>query len=655
MMAMIAMLVLVAGSSTYAYITNKNLSNSGGTFHDNLQAQYSAEAAVRVAYVTGQESMKGANGYAGGNAPSALDNWSGQTETITLPGNNMGGGVEVMVINTGTNTYTIQARSTLHKTTRVAYYLGVDLLNQTHQVIVTNPVDVVVTAASLINSALNTPGGSWSNQTGKNPYQWQLPSNLLDQSSPAKSPGSGTGNAWSTISSQLLFTDVLGYSDFTPSPNLQLLFRVNYYVELTNVPSSQSSGSGYGIYYLAQESTGSTTVNAGDPTSYVVQFDPGLHPGFGAPPTDNTGDYATSTSQSDQYGWGAAFGSNDTGVGNATNWPYGAFLVKKVVANGTNGPQNEVWDEGGSYPVQCAFQDNNELAQHYYKNNGSTYSIPTLSLTKPSTWALKPLSTTPGLNEPVETRVPTVFGPDLTGNYRVRPPDLQIAYTLGDIAEGNPWQANTYYPAGAKVAVGVWVDDAIDKRMVWVAQAAGVSGSSQPSQLSVVPTTGTTVTDNQITWVAQLAPTPEMVANSILNNNNFSIARISMSDLSFRLNAVNGTISSASNLPYSIPFSMVQGNQNKISIELWTDTNGNRIQVIRVNDVVVLGFNDRYASGKNNIIPQGWELNPSKYPRGTGIRVWDAAAEFFTADNYGQTISTTTTNNETFTNGTWGN
>jgi hypothetical protein len=219
----------------------------------------------------------------------------------------------------------------------------------------------------------------------------------------------------------------------------------------------------------------------------------------------------------------------------------------------------------------------------------------------------------------------------------VRPPDLQIAYTLGNIAEGNPWQANTYYPVGAKVAVGVWTSDTMNTRMVWVATTAGISGSSKPLFLSYLPGSGATVADNNVIWKAQHAPTPEDVANSILTNDGFSVAKISMADLNFRVDSVNGTNSASE--PYSMPFTMLQGSKNEITIELWADNKGNRIHVIRVNDVLALGFNDRAGTTKYNIIPKDWELSPASDPRGTGIRVWEATADFFSSGNYGQTLS----------------
>jgi len=127
-----------------------------------------------------------------------------------------------------------------------------------------------------------------------------------------------------------------------------------------------------------------------------------------------------------------------------------------------------------------------------------------------------------------------------------------------------------------------------------------------------------------------------------------------MADLKYRLDSVNGTSGGPDQSltdSYSLPFSMVQGNKNKITIELWVDNNNNRVQLIRVNDVLVLAFNDSYASGKKNIMGQNWESSPSTTPLGSGLRIWNAAAEFYTVENYGQLSWTSYTSSSNY--GTW--
>jgi hypothetical protein len=631
-MAITAMLVLAAGSASYAYVTNRNV-DIATQYANGLQAQYSSEAAVRTAYVAGLESIKKTNGWQDGEK-SALADWLDKTVMINLP-NTMGlNEVKVSYATGSTTKYYVQALSSVKGAVRMAYNADIDLNNPK----IMEETITEFTIAKLISEAKNKVGQIWG------PTNWILPNNLDDTTSPAKSPGSGTNNEWSSVSCQILFTDGLGLSNFLPKDSLQLVFRVNYYIKLTNVPSGASSGSGYGIYYLAKKTSTSGVSIAGDPTSYIVQYDPGLHQGYGSPPGGNA--------------WGAAFGGNDP------NWPYGAFLVKKVWSDGKIGAQNEVWDEGSSYNDHCAFQDNNELTQRYYNQNGNM--LPTLSSTNlvstrySSSWALQPPSTELLKSMPTVTQSPTAFGfnqngnllPELTGNYRQRPPDLRIAYTLGNIAEGNPWQKNTYYPQGSKVAVGAWVSDALNNRLVWEATTAGVSNTSKPPQMSLVPLVGTTVKDGAVTWTVKAAPTPEAIAKSILNytlsSNRLSIAKISMSDLNFRVDSVNGTKKDQAN-PYSIPFAMIQGNKNKITIELWADNQGNRVHVIRVNDVLVLGFNDR-AGKTYDIIPAKWELNPTLDSRSTGIKIWNAAAEFYTSENYGQTMTYKPTSNY----GIWG-
>jgi hypothetical protein len=258
--------------------------------------------------------------------------------------------------------------------------------------------------------------------------------------------------------------------------------------------------------------------------------------------------------------------------------------------------------------------------------------------------ALNPTMTVPTIRstKPTVTQAPTKFGSDTTGAYPgttfTRPPDLRLPYSLGDIAEGNPWQADTYYPVGAKVAVGVWVDDPLNERLVWVATRAGKSSSQdkKPEKLQKVAVLGDTVEEgvDGVKWEARKAPTSEEIANYVLDKG-ISIAKISMADLKFRIDSVNG---GSGNANYSIPFVMLQNDgKNKITIELWIDDNNNRIHLIRVNDVLALVFNDRYLKGKYNILPNNWTPGGSQ-TFGTGLRVWNAAAKFHTAENYGQTL-----------------
>jgi hypothetical protein len=190
------------------------------------------------------------------------------------------------------------------------------------------------------------------------------------------------------------------------------------------------------------------------------------------------------------------------------------------------------------------------------------------------------------------------------------------------------------------VAVGVWTDDPLNNRLVWVATNGGNSGATKPSQLSSLPQAGKQVNDGVVVWEARQARTPEEVANYVCANG-ISIAKISMADLKFRIDSVNGTATRSE--PYGIPFAMVEGNKNKITVELWIDNQDNRIHLIRVNDVLALAFNDRYDYStytykKYNILPDNWV--PGGSPTyGTGLRVWNAAVRFYTAENYGQTVT----------------
>lgn len=510
--------------------------------------------------------------------------------------------------------YKVQAVAAFNNVKRLAYNDSMDIQNQRG------------TAETTI-SLLIASGRKWCSDKE---YDWQMPKNPADKNSPAKSPGSGVkGDPWARLGSQVLFNDRLGM-DFLASDNLQVVFRVNYYIKLTDVAGS-GSGSGYGVYYLANYLKDKKTHvwgpgNPGDPTAYVVQFDPGLNPTF------DTG--------GQPYGgaWGARFSDPVN-----KEWPYGAFLVKKVWSDGSTGWQNEVWDNEGKYLVHCAFQRNNELQQRCYLNTppellnleGSELA------SKP---ALQPRVVEPGRSMPDVTRVPTTFGlngkgvfiPTMTGVYNSRPPDLRVAFSLGHIAEGNRWQAGTYYPAGAKVAAGAYyADDPLNKRLLWVAVTAGKSSQKRPRAPGVV---GETIIDGTVKWEAQRVPTSQEIAKYVVDND-ISVAKISMADLKYRLDTVNGT--AAITEPYNIPFAMVKGSKNKITVEFLADKRGNRVHLIRVNDVLALVFNDRFASGKYNIVPEKWELRPGSAdakPMGTGIKVWSAAAECYTADNFGQTV-----------------
>ncbi|MBP2651775.1 MAG: hypothetical protein H6Q74_2600 [Firmicutes bacterium] len=618
-MAIIAMLVLAAGASTFAYVTNRNIKITQEYVH-GLQAQYSAEAAVKAVYVAGQESLKSTNGWTAGQN-SALDDWAGSTISLTLPGSM--GMAKVTVTKTASGVYKLVAVGTANGASRMAYNSGVDLTTTTTTT--TADTYATVSTASLIAS-----GNTYISSSGKTTtsLSWTLPTDLTDTTSPAKSPGySLSASQLSGIYSMVLFNDTLGLANYSAKATLQTLFRVNYYVTLAKITST--SGTGYGIYYLATKKYNSSTKtwsagDAGDPTAYVVQYDPGI------------------------TNWGASSANFDK------SWPYGAFLVKKVWSDGNDGAQNEVWDNSGSYSDVYAFRDNDELLQRCYVNKDQSYTISGDS----DLPALKPVVTTAASSAPNITQVPTLFGytaagifePELTNSYRSRPPDLRIAYSLGDLAEGNYWYKNTYYPLGAKVAVGVYLADALEDRMVWVATTNGVSGSSKPSALSSNPVAGATVADGTVIWTAQAAPTSVKIAQTVVDTG-ISIAKISMADLKYRLDSVNGstTVASAS---YSVPFVMVDGSKNKITIEMVADNKGNRVHLIRVNDVLVLAFNDTYNASKYNIIPAGWELNPTAVEKGTGLKIWGAAALFYTADSYGQTVTETTTTTSNY--GLWG-
>ncbi|HMM20537.1 MAG TPA: hypothetical protein PKA10_07335 [Selenomonadales bacterium] len=608
-MAIAAMLVLAVGAASYSYMAVRNV-NIAKNYGDGLQAEYTAEAAVVLMHASGRASVDPENGWKPGQ-PSALEQWAGTDPyAVTIPGL---GSAQVTVNALPEGTFRVQATSTASNVSRTVFANNMDIRTDTSQ-------EVAEDTSTVTTAKLITQGQRWVS-TSDSRLQWQIPDNVEDTTNPAKSPGYGTANnAWASLTSQVLFNDSLGLASFTATDQLQLLFRVNYYIKLTNVAGS-GSGSGYGVYYLARKSQEAATWvpgNPGDPTAYVVQFDPGLNPSYSAPSGG---------------AWGAAF-SNPVNTG----WPYGAFLVKKAWADGTTGWQDEVWDESGSYQVHYAFQDNNELLQRYYYRDGGTYKLAQDGQLP----ALQPSIASPASSAPAVTRVPTafglnpsgVFGPAMTGKYRSRPPDLRLAYSLGQIAEGNPWQANTYYPAGAKVVAGVWVDNPLAARLVWVATRAGVSGTGKPAKLAASPAEGDTAVDGSVTWTAQKAPSSEQIANYVCANG-ISIAKISMADLKYRLDSVTGKAAKAE--PYNVPFAMVQGTKNKITVELWVDKNGNRVHLIRVNDVLALAFNDRYAAGKHNIVPRDWEISRS-VQLGTGIRIWNAAAEFYTAENYGQTV-----------------
>lgn len=621
-MAIVAMIILMMGASSFAYVTNRN-QNIATNFGNGLQAQYTAESAVRLLYITGQESLSAANGWT--NQESSLAEWggaaltAGTTMNITLPGM---GTAKVTVTCPSTGKYNVQSVSTVNGVTRLAFN---DNINVT-----TTATDTTVTTALLISQGtVSTPVKSDGTVLTGNDLTWVLPTDLTSTTSPAISPGysSSSDTTWQNLYTQVLFNDSLGLSDFVASDTPQTLFRINYYIKLTHYVGS-GDAAGYGVYYLAQKfydpASGSwDTGNPNNPRAYVVQFDPGI--------TD----------------WGAS--SSESSAQNAV-WPFGALLVKKVcppnlasTAAGTNtgptpstGAGYECWDETnqGSYSYTEAFQDNNEFTQS-----------PTLTLL------------TSGHHQPTETIPPTVltaptsFSTTLTGKYYAAPPDLRIDYTLGAIAEGNPWQASTTYPKNAVLTAGTWVSD-WTTRLVYIASNSGTSGTTKPTFPTVA---GQTVKDGSITWTAQLAPTSVAIAQKVIANPGLQVVKISMGDLKTRLDAVNGTTAQSASL-YTMPFSMTT--ENKITIELVVDDLGNRVHLIRVNDVLALVFNDKYstATGYYNILPQGWETSRSlSYPYvagttdlrvvaptsqlGTGLRVWNAVAEFYTMDDYGQGTS----------------
>jgi len=640
-MAIMAMLILTVAAASFAYMTRRNVIIAQ-SYDNGLKAQYFAEAAVRLMYVAGRESVNTANGWT--NEPSLLDNLAGKgTRTIKFADGNAD-----VTVSKGADpsTYKVWAQAQYNGASRVA-------INDKMSTSITGTPQTLGyytkgTAGSMLKNAIENNNAYCTDST----LSWKLPADINDTSSPAFSPGYGTlegdAHSWSNTRSQVLFGDSLGLPGFAISSSLQLLFRVNYYIKLTNVPSS-GGGSGYGVYYLAwhtgSDKTGSAT--PGDPTAYVAQFDPGLNPTYNVSNTDMSKFTADGV-------WGAAFTNN---VNDMNAWPYGAFLVKKVWSqnNATITQQTEVWDENGGndYYDHYAFQDNNEWTQ-------SPSISP--SVTKSSKSTAMPSVTT----------VPTAFGSSLgstmTGKYRVRPPDLRIPFTLGQLAEGDAWKLGTTYPKDAKVAVGVWVSDPLNNRVVWVAQTLkpGIS-TKNPTTLyykthtsSDYPAAGDSVTEYAsngttpiITWTAVAAPTSAQIAQNVMNSG-ISLAKISMADLKYRLDSVNGTSGGPDQSltdSYSLPFSMVQGNKNKITIELWVDNNNNRVQLIRVNDVLVLAFNDSYASGKKNIMGQNWESSPSTTPLGSGLRIWNAAAEFYTVENYGQLSWTSYTSSSNY--GTW--
>lgn len=622
LMALVAMLVLVVGAASVAYMSTGNV-NIMSNYADGVEAQYAAESAVRLVYVTGVAAENP-------NFLPLVD--SGTNEYgLKLPGV-VPGSAKIRVNRLSTDkVYKIRSVASYKNVSRVAYDRNMDF--RTGQVTDVEETYTEITADKLVKDAKST----W---VSKGDAKWTPKES---GSTVMLSPGYNDvgSNGWKNIYSAIFFNDSLGLDNFTLLNKLQLVFRVNYYITLVKVPGT-GAGTGYGVYYLAPKyqpsdknhSSAKNILNSAcDPTAYVVQYDPGLNPTY-------------DTSNLPKYGaWGAQYTDDNK---QRLAWPYGAFLVKKTWWDGKEGAQTEVWDNSGAYHDHFAFQDNNELMQGYYQqSNPITLKIDTGLRNTDN--ALLPVVNAPAASPPTVTRVPTAFGlkangtsnpPNMTGLYSERPPDLRLAYALGDIAEGNPWQANTYYPVGAKVAVGVWVDNALNKRLVWVAAKAGVSGGTKPNQLMQLPALGNTVADGGVIWEARKAPTPEEVANYVCAKG-ISIPKISMSDMKFRIDSVNGK-NTAGDPEYSLPFSMLQGEKNKITIELWIDDRNNRVHIIRVNDVLALAFNDSWKSGKYNILPKGWYPGGSSQSFSTGLRVWYAAAEFYTKENYGQTLTTST-------------
>lgn len=622
-MAITAMMVLTVGAATYTYMTNRNITIAQN-YAAGLQAQYTAEAAVRLMYVAGRESIKPANGWTSPQ-PSALDNWAGRSYSITLP---MGiTEVAVDVVPGETNLYRVQADAATQGVSRIAYNSQMSITNKETRLPPTLDDSNEVTTARLISQGRDSG------------VAWKLPDNLDDTTRPAVSPGSDNGS-WRGLFTQVLFNDSLGLPDFKATAELQTLFRINYFIRLTQYPTD-GSGTGYGIYYLAQkffippapqEQAGHwDTGNPKNPLAYVVQFDPGI--------TDWDGGRT----------------------------PAGTFLVKKVmprydandannqVANGpAEGPVPaqayvyETWDESGSYNFQRGFQNNIDLTQQYYNSRWRTIALG---------------------DDYNASREPTNIGPGLlSGNYISDPGNLRLAYALGSIAEGNPWKAGTRYAKDARVMAnpGMLASNP-DNRLVYVAQNEGRSGSTP---LPVNPTAGQNYSDGEITWKVQKVRTAAEIAQYVVAKG-ISIVKISMADLKFRIDSVNGTVSRRD--PFEIPFDMKT--KNKITIEMVVDNQGNRVHIIRVNDVLALAFNDVWRDPVNtyekNIIPQGWELDrtlPYQYRNstskrdlrkvvatsqlGTGLRVWNAVAEFYTAENYGQTVQVIYTTSASF--GVWG-
>lgn len=627
-MAITAMMVLTVASASYAFMTSRNISIAKG-YADGLEAQYTAEAAVKVMFVAGAESVKTSNGWTNGQISSLQEwstTWNGQPYTMTLPM-----GTTSVLLSNGGNT--VQAVGTANGVNRVAFNSNMNI--QASLTIV--DTTATFTTASLISQGrVSTPRDGSGNALNNSSLVWQLPANVNDTSSPAISPGNGT-TLWSNLYTQVMFNDILGLSTFTATAAPQTLFKINYYIELSQY-SGTGSAAGYGIYYLAQKYYNPSTKlwdtgNPDNPRAYVVQFDPGI------------------------TNWGAAAGS--------TSPPSGAFLVKKVMpsdsqtaAGPTTGPvpsgggsSYECWDESSSYPSYTyAFRSNIDLTESYASKSGNNWNWNAIALgTDYST-----------SKEPTKFAAPTV-----TNSSDGDPGDGRLAYELGNLAEGNLWKASTHYAQYAKVMAspGTWVSDP-STRLVWVALNEGTSGTAA---LSTPTAAGQQVSDGtgntKITWQAQAVPTSVQIAQAVVSNG-IQIAKISMYDLQTRLNNVNGTTNNAAAL-YVMPFKMT--NKNKISIELLADNAGNRVQLIRVNDVLVLAFNDTYQdattnpanANKHNILPKGWELHFNdtyQYANvaasdttdlkkvvassrlGSGLRVWNAVAKFYTVDDYGQMI-----------------
>lgn len=245
--ALVAMMLLAVGGTSYSLATNSNLANTQN-YGQGAAAQKAAEAGVNFALahakartvtvpaVTTDDYMNQLNGKNNQSISDVAGEENMGTFNITSTRN---------TLVTAGNDYKITSIGTVGNVTRTV----VAFISMT---------DASTKTAPSVFDLINT--GSVSTKNGV-PQKWTVGTGL---NAIASAPSKKDFN-------QILFADHLYANDNDHlDGNKNPGFTLNYNIKLNNITGS-ASANGYGIYYLAS--------GTGDNMSgYVLQYDPGLTP-----------------------------------------------------------------------------------------------------------------------------------------------------------------------------------------------------------------------------------------------------------------------------------------------------------------------------------------------------------------------------------------